>query len=409
MKLTAKRTERLKHKPGRYHDGHGLYLQVVNDRNQSWLLRYERHGKEHWYGLGPLHTVGLKDARELARIARLRLLVDGIDPIEARRAREAAAVLAAAKRRTFKECTEAYLTANRGSWRSAKHGRQWGATVAAYAYPKIGNLAVADIDTGLVLKCVEPIWQDRTVTAQRVLGRIQAVLDWATVRKYRQGDNPARWKGHLEHVLPARDKLAKRQHYAALPYAEIPAFMAALRERQGMAARALEFTVETAARSGEVLGAQWSEINLADKLWIIPAQRMKAGREHRVVLSDRMVALLGALPTEDTNSFVFIGPRGSRLSKDSLAVVLTRMDHGDITVHGFRSTYRDWCAERTNYPPYVVEMALAHAVGDRVEAAYRRGDLLVKRRQLAEAWSKYCCSPPPAGGAVVPLRQGAPA
>jgi integrase len=280
--------------------------------------------------------------------------------------------------------------------------------VAAYAYPVIGNLAVADIDTGLVLKCIEPIWPNRTETASRVRGRIEAVLDWATVRRYRSGDNPARWKGHLEHVLPARDKLAKRQHHAALPYAEIPAFMAALRAREGVAARALEFLILACARAGEVLGARSGEIDFVNKLWTIPAQRMKAGRAHRVVLSDRMVALLGALPIEDANSFVFIGPRGgSGLSKNSLATVLTRMRHDDITVHGFRSTFRDWCAERTNYPREVAEMALAHTVSDKVEAAYRRGDLVAKRRQLAEAWSKYCNSPPPAAGADVLTMQRA--
>jgi integrase len=325
------------------------------------------------------------------------LLVDGIDPLEDRKAKKAARALTAAKSMTFRECAEAFIAANEGAWKNAKHAAQWISTLVAYVYPKIGNLPVAAIDTGLVLKCVEPIWRDKTETASRVRGRIESILDWATVRKYRQGDNPARWTGHLEHVLPSKGKLAKVNHHAALPYAELPAFMVALRQREGVAARALEATVLTVSRTGEIIGGRWDEIDLDAKVWTIPAGRMKGDREHKVPLSERAIELLQTLPTEEGNPHVFIGPRpGSGLSNMSMTAVLRRMGYGHVTVHGFRSSFRDWAAERTNYPNHVVEMALAHAIGDKVEASYRRGDLLAKRRQLMEAWAKYCTSPPAA-------------
>jgi integrase len=406
--LTAKRVERAK--PGRYHDGHGLYLQVRNTDNKSWLLRYERDGRERWYGLGPAHTFSLKEARLRARAVR-QLLHDGIDPIEDRKAKKAERALAAAKAMTFRQCAEAYIAANEGAWKNAKHTAQWSSTLKGYVYPHIGHLAVADIDTGLVLRCIEPIWPIKTETASRIRGRIESILDWAAVRKYRpEGDNPARWTGHLEHVLPAKGKLAKVNHHAALPYAAVPAFVEALRQREGMAARALEFAIFTAARTGEVIGAKWDELDLNAAVWKIPAGRMKGGREHTVPLSKCAIELLRALPSEDGNDHVFIGPaQGAGLSNMAMTAVLRRMGRGDVTVHGFRSSFRDWAAECTNYPNHVVEMALAHAVGDRVEAAYRRGDLLNKRKQLAEAWARYCSSPPvaqEAGAKVVPMGRG---
>jgi integrase len=404
--LTAKKVERVK-APGRYFDGHGLYLQVVNSNNKSWLLRFERNGRERWYGLGPAHTFSLKEARARARDAR-QLLHDGIDPIEARKAKKAERALAAAKSVTFKECAEAYIAANEGAWKNAKHAAQWTATLKTYVYPHIGHLAIADIDTGLVLKCIEVVWRDKTETASRVRGRIESVLDWATVRKYRTGDNPARWQGHLEHVLPSKSSLAKVTHHAAMPYAELPDFVRRLRERDGVAARALEFTIMSAARTGEVIGAQWVEIDFDARIWTVPAGRMKGGREHKVPLSAQAVELLRALPTEEGNPHVFIGPRpGNGLSAMAMTSVLRRMGRGNITVHGFRSSFRDWAADRTSFPRDVAEMALAHAIPNAVEAAYRRGDLLVKRKQLAEAWSKFCTSPPATGTTVVALREGA--
>ena len=254
----------------------------------------------------------------------------------------------------------------------------------------IGKLSVADIDTGQVLRVLEPIWQEKTETANRVRGRIESVLDWATVRGYRTGTNPARWRGHLGEVLPAPSQITKIEHHPALPYADLPEFMSALSEREGVAARALEFTILTAARTGEAIGAQWSEIDVDAKVWTVPAGRMKASKEHRVPLSDRAVEILQALPREKGNPFVFIGPRANGLSNMAMASVLKRMERTDITVHGFRSSFRDWAAERTNYANHVVEQALAHVIGNKVEAAYRRGDLFDRRQRLMDDWARFC-------------------
>jgi integrase len=388
--LTERKIERAK--PGRYSDGHGLYLIVHNANNKSFAYRWERDGHERWMGLGPTHTVSLKMAREKARAARL-LRLEGIDPLEQRKAAKAAHALAVAKLKTFKECAEDYIAANRDGWKNARHGQQWIMTLATYVYPKIGNLPVGSIDTGLVLSCVEPIWRDKTETASRVRGRIEAILDWATVRKYRQGDNPARWRGHLQHVLLDKGKIAKVEHHAALPYAQLPPFMAELRQREGTAARALEFTILCAARTGETLGAEWSEIDLANKIWTVPAGRMKTGVEHHTALSQRAIELLRSLPVETGNNTVFLGPRGDKPSRLVMSRLLSRMGC-DVSVHGFRSTFRSWAAECTNYPREVCELALAHKVGSKVERAYQRGQLLAKRFALAEAWAKYCSSPP---------------
>jgi integrase len=353
-------------------------------------------------GLGPLHTVTLAEARQRAKAARLQLL-DGIDPVEDRKAKKLERVLASARTMTFSECAAAYFAQHESKWKNAKHAAQFVSTLKQYAGP-INSLPVASIDTGLVLKCVEPHWATKTETMSRVRGRIEAVLDWATVRGYRNGDNPARWKGHLDQVLPSRSSIAKVEHHAALPYRELPGFMQELRTREGVAARAVEFTILTAARTGEVIGAQWDEIDPTTATWKIPAGRMKGSREHRVPLSARAVELLGELYREDGNDHVFLGSRKGGLSNMGLAAVLKRMDRHDITVHGFRSTFRDWAAEQTNTANFVVEAALAHIVADKVEAAYRRGDLFEKRCKLMEAWARYC-SRPVAEGAVVPLRR----
>ena len=405
--LTAKKVERLKI-PGRYPDGHNLYLQVGETGGKSWLFRFERDGRERWHGLGAAYTFSLKEARERARAAR-QLLADGIDPIDHRKAERSKLAAAKAKLLIFREATEAYFDQHEGKWKSAKHRAQFTSTLRQYAYPVLGNMAVGEIDTPAVLRAIEPHWLTKAETMSRVRGRIEAVLDWCTVRGYRTGDNPARWKNHLAEVLPARGQVAKVNHHAALAYAAVPAFMAELRKREGVAARALEFTILCAARTGEVIGAQWpSEIDLKARTWTVPAGRMKkGGKEHRVALSERAVELLRKLPTEDGNDFVFLGSRtGTGLSSMAMPQVLQRMGRGDITVHGFRSSFRDWCSETTNFPNHVVEMALAHTIPNAVEAAYRRGDLLAKRRQMAEAWSKYCTSPPPAG-AVLPMRRPA--
>jgi integrase len=404
MALNAREVATLK-EPGRYGDGQGLYLQITKGGVQSWLLRYERNGRERWMGLGPLHTIGLQGARERARKARQQLL-DGRDPLETRRAERARVALEQAKAVTFEEATTAYFNTHQAKWRNAKHRAQFLSTMREYAFPKLGKLAVADIDLGSVLAVLEPIWPTKTETASRVRGRIEAVLDWATVRNLRTGDNPARWRGHLEHVLPARARLAKPKHHAALAYSEVPAFMAALKQRDGVAARALEFTILTAARTGEVIGARWDEFDVGAKTWTVPAGRMKAAREHRVPLSDRAIEILTTIPTEKGNPFVFIGPRARGLSNMAMSAVLRRMDRAEITVHGFRSTFRDWAAETTAFPNHVVEMALAHVVGNKVEAAYRRGDLFDKRRRLMADWAKYatCLPTMKVGPTVVPMR-----
>jgi integrase len=388
LALNARQVATLK-APGRYGDGQGLCLQITKRGVKSWLLRYERNGRERWMGLGPFHTVSLQEARERARKARQQLL-DGRDPLETRRAELARVALEQAKTVTFEEATTAYFNAHQAKWRNAKHRAQFLSTMREYAFPKLRKLAVADVDLGSVLGVLEPIWGTKTETASRVRGRIEAVLDWATVRNLRAGDNPARWRGHLEHVLPARARLAKPKHHAALAYSELPAFMAALKQRDGVAARALEFAILTAARTGEVIGARWDEFDVGAKTWTVPAGRMKAAREHRVPLSDRAIEILTTIPTEKGNPFVFIGPRAGGLSNMAMSAVLRRMDRAEITVHGFRSTFRDWAAETTAFPNHVVEMALAHTVSNKVEAAYRRGDLFEKRRKLLAEWSRYC-------------------
>jgi integrase len=404
MPLTPKGIAKLvRHSTGRFHDGHGLYLQVFNRKSASWVLRYVRAGKEHMLGLGPVHVVGLAEARQRARAARLQLL-DGLDPVEERKAKKVAAKIAEAKSVTFAECAQAYQAAHEGQWRSAKHREQYIGTLRTYAFPVFGELPVSAIDTGLVLKVLEPLWGSRTETARRLRGRIEKVLDWAAVRNYRSGDNPARWRGHLAEALPQRMKTTV-PHHAALPYAEVAEFMSELRAQSGTGARALEFTILTAARSGEVLGAKWSEVDLENRIWVVPAERMKAQREHRVPLSDPAIALLQSLPTED-GDFVFIGGKaGAGLSTMAMPHWLKRLRPA-VTVHGFRSSFRDWAAERTNYPNHVVEMALAHHIGDKVEAAYRRGDLFEKRRRLMDEWAAYCARPVVTGEVVVPLRGG---
>lgn len=400
MRLTAKRIARLRKRIGRYPDGHGLYLQIASAGAASWLFRYEVAGRERMLGLGPLHTVSLKEARERARAARLQLL-DGVDPIEARKVTKAARALEGAKAVTFREAAEGYLVAHEGRWRSGKHREQWRTTLATYAYPILGRLPVAAIDTGLVLRVLEPIWRTIPETTARLRGRIEKVLDYAAVRNLRASENPARWKGHLEHILPRRSATAIK-HHAALPHAELPRFMAELRQRDGVAARALEFAILTAARTGEVLHATWDEIK--DGIWEIPAGRMKAAKPHRVPLSAQVVALLKGLPRADGNPHVFIGqaPR-SPISPSVLRKVLERMARADITTHGFRSSFADWVSERTSFPDRVREAALAHVVVGKTTRAYARSDLIEERVKLMRAWADFCYGP--AAGEVVPMRK----
>jgi integrase len=341
-------------------------------------------------GLGPIAIVSLADARERAKAAQ-RLILDGHDPIEVRKQSRLAGRTAAAKQATFEQCAEAFIKAHAPSWRNEKHCAQWHSTLATYVYPVFGKLPVADIDTGLVLQALEPVWNDKQETAQRVRGRIKAILDWAKVRGYRSGDNPAIWSGHLDHLLARHPKLAR--HYPALPYRELPAFIAELREHDGVSSRALEFLILTAARSGEVIGARTREIEIGAKLWVVPPQRTKSTREHRVPLCDRALEILHGLPLSDqADAFVFAGAHaGKPLSSMALLEVMRGMRPGYVP-HGFRSTFKTWASEETSHENIVTEMALAHAVGDDVEAAYRRGDLLQRRRALMGDWAAYCDS-----------------
>jgi integrase len=316
--------------------------------------------------------------------------------------------LAQLKHMTFKACAQAYIDAHRAEWKNAKHAKQWASTLATYAYPKLGNLPVAAVDDALVLKVLLPIWEKKTETATRLRGRIESVLDWATFNKFRQGENPARWKGHLDNSLAKPKKVTSVTHHPALPYSGIGPFMAALRKREGVGARALEFAILTAARSGEVRGATWDEVDLKNRLWLIPAERMKMTREHRVALSDAAVELLEGLPRIDGELLVFPGSKKNRPMSDmTLTAVLRRMEVEGVTAHGFRSTFRDWAAESTNYPSDMAEMALAHSIGDKVEAAYRRGDMLKKRFRMMNEWAKFCGTVRGADAKVAPLRGAA--
>ncbi len=388
-KLSAVSVSKLD-KIGYHSDGAGLYLQVSATRTKSWIFRFSMAGKPHEMGLGSLRAVDLAQARLRARDCRA-MLVDGKNPLAERRAAKVSQAVSNARRTTFDECAAAFIDAHRGTWKSPKHVLQWENSLATYASPLIGALPVAEIDTDLVVKVLSPIWRKKTETAVRLRGRIESILDWATVSKFRQGDNPARWRGHLDNLLASPSKIAPVTNYAALPWLEIGVFMKLLREREGVAARAIEFSILTACRSGEVRGATWDEINLQTKLWTIPAERMKAGKEHRVPLSTGALAILEAI--EALGSVIFPGrDEETPLSDMSLTAVLRRMGRGDITVHGFRSAFRDWCAEAPGnaFPREVCEHALAHKLPDRVEAAYRRGDLLDKRVLLMQAWSDYC-------------------
>jgi integrase len=369
-------------------DGAGLYLQVKGGA-RTWIFRFMLHKRSREMGLGPLHTISLAEARAKARECR-KFLLEGLDPIEVRRAKHAEARLAAASAMTFKECGEAYIASHRAGWKNPTHAKQWPNSLEMYVYPVLGSLPVQAVDVGLVMKALEPIWTDRTETASRVRGRIESVLDWAKARGYRDGENPARWRGHLENLLPRKSKVRQVEHFVALPYTELADFIIELRQQQGVAARAVEFTILTAARTGAVIGAQWSEVNLPERLWIIPAERMKARREHRVPLCDRVIEILNEMQEMREGDFVFAGGRARRpISNAAMVRVVRRMGRKDLTVHGFRSTFSDWCSERTNFPAEVREMALAHAVSDKVEAAYRRGDLFQKRRDLMDAWAWF--------------------
>jgi integrase len=405
-RLSAVKVANLKQR-GMYADGGGLYLQVSQNGTRSWIFRFKQSGRSRDMGLGSLTAVSLATAREIAADCR-RKRSAGLDPIETRKADRREAQLTAARSMTFDQCRDAFIEAHRAGWQNAKHRGQWTASLATYVTPVLGSLPIQSVDVGLVMKALEPIWSTKPETAARVRGRIERILDWSKVRGFRQGENPARWRGHLDVLLPARSKVRQVEHHAALPYSEIGTFMAALKTRQAVAARALEFAILTAARTGEVLGARWDEVGLQAKVWTVPASRMKGGREHRVPLSPPAISVLKEMQTRHHCDLVFPGNRrGKSLSNMAMLMVLRRMDRADLTAHGFRSTFRDWAAECTNFPREVAEAALAHLVGDKVEAAYRRGDLFEKRRRLMDAWAAYCQATCNNDGRVVPLKRSA--
>jgi integrase len=400
--LTAKAVAGLR-APGKHRVSRNLYLQVTDAGARSWLFRFMRNGRPRWHGLGSFDLVSLAEARDKA-IERRKMLRDGVDPIEHERGQKMQALLATASTMTFRECGEAYIRAHEASWRNPKHRQQWPNTLETYVYPVIGPLPVQAVDVGLVTKILEPIWQEKPETASRVRGRIETVLDWATARGYRHGDNPARWRGHLDQLLPKKTKVRKVRHQPAMPYLTVPDFMARLRAQTSISARALEFTILGTVRTNETIHATWDEIDLSERVWSIPGRRMKSEKDHRVPLSDRALEILQSLPREQGNPHLFIGARkGKGLSDMAMLELLRGMDGNGFTVHGFRSSFRDWCAEQTNYPRELAEAALAHVLKDKTEAAYQRGDLFEKRRKLMRAWAGYCASPPRAAGDVVAI------
>lgn len=379
----------------------GLYLRVAPSGARNWILRVVIGNRRRDMGIGGWPDVPLTEARERAREAR-RVIESGIDPIEQRKANKGALRTVP----SFKWCAEQTIAAKRPEWKNAKHADQWASTLAAYAYPVIGNAPVDKVDVASVTEILSPIWTTKTETASRLRARIEAVLAWATATGHRSGDNPARWGGNLDAILAKPSKVAKVEHHKAVDIDAMPEFVAALRTREGMAAHALEFLILTAARSGEVRGATWAEIDIDGAVWTVPASRMKADKEHRVPLCGRAIKLLESLPRMAGTDLVFPAPRGGQLSDMALTAVMRRMNV-DAVPHGFRSTFRDWCSERTAYPSDVAEMALAHAIKNKTEAAYRRGDLFAKRTQMMKDWSRFIDSPPTKGEKVTPIRKRA--
>ena len=376
--------------PGIHNDSPNLYLQVRGPTARSWLFRYMVGGRRYEMGLGPVRRVILADARKRADELN-RQVGSGVNPMQAKREAKEGREADAIRRITFRECAAGYIAAHRDTWRSAKHRDQWDSTLASYCFPVLGDLAVNQIDTAHVLRVIEPIWKAKPETANRVRGRIETILDWSKARGYREGDNPARWRGHVANLLPKRSKVRAIVHHPALPFGEIAAFMAELRKRQGIAAEALQFLILTATRTAETLGCQFSEIDLEKRLWVLPAVRMKAAREHRVPLSDAAIAVLERMAAIKMSNFIFPGQSsGQGLSNMAMSVVLKRMGRSGLTVHGFRSCFSDWAAECTDFPREVREAALAHVTGNKVETAYRRGDLFAKRAELMNQWAAHC-------------------
>jgi integrase len=405
-KLSALTVKGIKVK-GRYADGGGLYLQVGPTGNKAWLFRFSRDGKARQMGLGAVATVSLADARQSAHECR-KLLQDGIDPIAHREAQRRAMKSEQESLKSFRWCADQYIADHGDGWRNAKHRQQWENTLATYAFPNIGDTPVNEITTDDIISIIKPIWKTKTETASRLRGRIECILGWARHKGYRDGMNPAAWRDNLEHELPGKARVQTINQHPAMHYSDVGQFMAALRQQEGASARALEFLILAAARSGEVIGARWDEIDTRNRLWTVPAGRMKMKVEHNVPLSDDALAVIERQYVIDGNPYLFPGQRKGRpLSNMAMLKLLERMGHGDITVHGFRSTFRDWCAEHTAFPRNIPELCLAHGPKDKVEAAYLRASLLPKRKELLNAWATFCATLPSDRHNVTPIRESA--
>jgi integrase len=426
-RLTAVRVQQLR-KPGFYPDGGGLYLQVTQGAakgvvNKSWLFRFSvpdaskpRKRHDRWAGLGPIGTVSLGEARAAALEAR-QLRRSGIDPIEHRKAARAAQTLADAKAMTFDQCRDAFISANSSGWKNEKHRDQWTNTLTTYVTPVFGKLPVAAVDTALVMRVIQPLWATKPETASRVRQRIERVLSWAKVGGFREGDNPARWKGHLDQMLPNLSDVRVVRHHPSLPYAQVGAYVQALRERHGVSPRALEFTILTGLRTDAVIKARWSEIDLVERVWTVPPERLKRKKSnwkpHRVWLSDAALKVLAKMGNgESDGEFVFPGDKPRRsLSNWAMLELVKEMEgwvdeKGEkITPHGFRATLRTWAAERTGFQADLVRAALGQTVGNKVDEAYQRGELFEKRQRLMDTWADYCASVSIAGNVVVPMRK----
>ncbi len=382
--------------PGFLPDGGGLYLQVINSNSKSWIFRFQRNGKRHDMGLGSAQTVTLANAR-LAAAEQRALLDAGIDPIENRRNQEADRAKQVAQKRTFMDCAYEYIESHKPAWRNTKHAAQWKSTLEKFVKPVFDEVAISAVDVELVMRALSPHWSSKPETMVRVRGRIENIIDWAKALGFRTGENPARWRGHLENLLPKPSKIRRVVHFRSLPHQDLPDFVATLSDRSGISALALQFTILTAARTSEATGARWSEINSDAKYWTIPENRIKMEREHVVPLTTNSWKILEEMknlrPTNSTDGYIFPGQRrGKPLSNMAMLTLLKRMERSDITVHGFRSTFRNWVAERTDYPREIAEKALAHAVNDKVEAAYLRTDYFEKRRNLMNDWDHFCFS-----------------
>ena len=399
-KLTALAVSKLV-APGRYGDGGGLYLLIGPAGTKSWVFRYKVAGRERAMGLGAYPATTLAEARAKAAACQ-RTRLDGRDPLGDRKLEREQQAEALKQQTTFQQCAEEYVCSYEASWKNSKHKAQWKSTLRSYAFPVIGNVAVAEIDVPAVLAVLEPIWQRCPETASRLRGRIEAILDWAKVKGMRLGENPARWKGNLDFVLPRKSKLRKTIHHPALPYNELQRFMARLRDSEGCVSNlALQFLVLTAARTSEVRLATWDEIDLTDKVWCIPAERMKAGRPHKVPLSNEAIsALFQVKSLAGDTGLIFKSYKPWQPISDMAILSFLRRLNANVTAHGFRSTFRDWASETTNYPSEAIEMALAHSISNKVEAAYRRGDLLEKRKQLMSDWGTFATKAP---GQVLPF------